>query len=133
MSDIFTKLRAQLAEARESHEYRKESVILDFTEELVARMEDLGLSRSDLARKLDASPAYVTKILRGNANFTLDSLVKIAHAVGCQLSTHLTPCDREVMWIEVMVETAVGGMEALPNPTDECLSVENHNELAFAA
>ncbi len=133
MSDIFTKLRARLAEAPASHEYRKESVILDFTEDLVARMDALGISRSALARRLGASPAYVTKILRGNANFTLDSLVKIADAVGCQLSTHLTPCDREAMWIEVMTRSAVGVVDAASGQIDEYANPETTNELAVAA
>jgi len=133
MSELLNKLRAKLAEARESHVYRKESVILDFTEDLVVRMDELGMTRSELARKLDTSPAYVTKILRGNANFTLDSLVKIAHAVGCQLSTHLTPCDREAMWIEVMTKSAVGVVDTAPSEIEQCVGAEEADELAVAA
>jgi len=133
VNNLFTKLRARLSEARETHEYRKESVILDFTEDLLTRMEDLGLSRSALARRLDASPAYVTQILRGDANFTLDTLVKIAHAVGCDLSTHLTPRGREAVWIEVANKTASSGNEKDKIAQDKTTTAPDSNELSLAA
>jgi transcriptional regulator with XRE-family HTH domain len=44
-----------------------------------------------LAEKIGSSPAYVTKILRGETNFTLDSMVKIATALGCELTIGLRP------------------------------------------
>ena len=133
MSSLFTKLRAKLSEARETHEYRKESVILDFTEDLIARMDDLKLSRSELARKLDVSPAYVTQILRGSANFTLDSMVKIANAVGCELSTHLTPCDREAIWIEVASNAGSSGSTSNEHDSLQTTAAANHDELSIAA
>jgi transcriptional regulator with XRE-family HTH domain len=56
---------------------------------LIARMERLGVSRSELARRLGTSPAYVTKILRGDTNFTLSSLAKIAEALGSRVELRL--------------------------------------------
>ena len=43
-----------------------------FLEDLVRAMEEAGISRAELARRLGSSPAYVTKILRGNVNFSGD-------------------------------------------------------------
>jgi transcriptional regulator with XRE-family HTH domain len=60
-----------------------------FTAEILAVMEQRGISRSELARRLGASPAYVTKILRGDANFTLASLAKLAAALGAELEIGL--------------------------------------------
>jgi transcriptional regulator with XRE-family HTH domain len=71
--------------------YKTEAAVLEFTEELVARMESQGVSRADLARKIGCSPAYVTKILRGGTNFTLETMVKIADVLGCAVRTHLQP------------------------------------------
>jgi len=45
-------------------------------------MEANGVSRSDLARRLGVSPAYITKVLRGNINFTIDSMVRLVRAAG---------------------------------------------------
>lgn len=75
--------------ARKTTGYNVQSAILDFTEDLVSRMEAAGVSKSELAARLGTSPAYVTKILRGQSNFTLESMVKVAGAVGADLRIHL--------------------------------------------
>jgi transcriptional regulator with XRE-family HTH domain len=78
-----------LAGTRESAAYAEESALLEFTEELVRRMERDGVSRAELARRLGCSPAHVTQILRGPSNFTLASMARIAQALGCQLRFRL--------------------------------------------
>jgi transcriptional regulator with XRE-family HTH domain len=45
-------------------------------------MKQEDVKKAELARRLGKSRAYVTKILQGNANFTLDTLVQIARALG---------------------------------------------------
>lgn len=68
-------------EAERREEYWVAGAILEFTESLTAAMEAQGVSRADLARRLGVSAAYVTKMLRGNANFTLRSMVRAARAL----------------------------------------------------
>jgi transcriptional regulator with XRE-family HTH domain len=47
------------------------------------------MTRVELARRLGASPAYVTKILRGKVNFTLATMVRLSRAVGGELHVQL--------------------------------------------
>jgi len=54
--------------AKEQDTYWIGSAILDFTEGLYKMTEVNGVSRSDLARCLGVSPAYITKVLRRNIN-----------------------------------------------------------------
>jgi transcriptional regulator with XRE-family HTH domain len=54
-------------------------------------MEANEISRSELARRLGVSPAYITKVLRGNINFTLDSMVRLARAAGGEVSLQIAP------------------------------------------
>jgi len=54
-------------------------------------MKANGVSRSELARRLGVSPAYVTKVLRGNVNFTLDSMVRLVRAAGGDVSLQVAP------------------------------------------
>lgn len=82
-------------------EYLTECGIVEFTENMARRMEELGVSRSELARRLDTSPAYITKILRGEANFTLKSMVKIAHALESRLTTHMQPEGTSSTWFDL--------------------------------
>ena len=80
-----------LSEARERDTYWAASMILDFTEGLHQIMEANGITRSDLARRLRVSPAYITKVLRGNVNFTVDSMVRLVRAAGGEVSIHIAP------------------------------------------
>jgi len=70
-------------EVREWDEYWIERAKSDFTEWVATRMEELGINRADLANELGTHRSYVTEILKGNANFTLVSMVKIARALKC--------------------------------------------------
>jgi transcriptional regulator with XRE-family HTH domain len=91
MKQRLTALKAAADAARQTDAYRAEGASIRFTEDLVACMKTCGLTRSALAEKIGASPAYITKILRGDTNFTLDSMVKIAYALGCELTIELRP------------------------------------------
>ncbi|HVF60486.1 MAG TPA: helix-turn-helix transcriptional regulator [Thermoanaerobaculia bacterium] len=80
-----------LKEAERHEDYWVAGAILAFTEDLTRAMEREGVSRAELARRLGATPAYVTKILRGNVNFTLATMVRLARALGAELHVQLSP------------------------------------------
>ena len=82
-------------------EYLAELAIVEFTENMAKRMAELGITRSELARRLDTSPAYITKILQGNANFTLKSMVKISQALESRLTTHMQPEGAQARWFDL--------------------------------
>jgi transcriptional regulator with XRE-family HTH domain len=82
---------AMWEEARGRDTYWTECAIIEFTEELCRCMETQGITRADLARRMDVSPAFITKILRGNCNFTLETMTKLSRAVGSELRIHLEP------------------------------------------
>ena len=95
-------------------EYLAEYAIVEFTEDMAKRMEDLGITRSELARRLDTSPAYITKILQGNANFTLKSMVRIAQALEADLKTHLQPEGVQSQWFDLFQSDAQVGQRKNP-------------------
>jgi antitoxin component HigA of HigAB toxin-antitoxin module len=74
MKPRLTALKAKAEAARQSHAYQAEGASIHFTEDLDALMKSRGLTRTALAEKIGTSPAYVTKILRGDTIFTLDSM-----------------------------------------------------------
>ena len=81
MSDPFTKLAKAFKKARNSHAYRVEAVSLEFTEALLARMEECGSNRAELAGRLGTSPDYVSKVLNNPGDLTMHRLVKRSDAV----------------------------------------------------
>lgn len=84
------------AEAQKRESYWVAESILDFTENIYRLMEQKKISKADLAKALQVSPAYVTKILRGNVNFTLETMVRLARAVGGRLHTYVDPEDAQI-------------------------------------
>lgn len=83
-------LQAAEDRAKQHDSYWFERAKLDFAIMLEDRRRIAGLSYKALAENLNTSPAYVTKIFRGDANLTIESMVKLARAVGSQLAIDLT-------------------------------------------
>ena len=88
---IIKKYKDFFKDLENDPEYLAECAIVEFTEELAKRMDELGLTRAELARRLDTTPAYITKILRGNANFTLKSMVRIASVLESEFKSQMQP------------------------------------------
>ena len=84
--------------AKKSDAYWVEKAILEFTGDIYAEMKRQGKSYSDLARILNTSPAYITKVFRGNANFTIQSMVKLSRALGCRFHVKAIHENNEVDW-----------------------------------
>jgi transcriptional regulator with XRE-family HTH domain len=76
---------------KDDSEFRAEGVILDITEKIVAKMEEKNISRAELARRLGVSKAFITKLLNGNTNLTLKTMVSVAAALGCELNIDICP------------------------------------------
>ena len=66
-------------------EFLSEQLILKLNEEICRVMEEQGISRAELARRLGVQRQFITKLLNGMPNLTLITLVKIATALGVQV------------------------------------------------
>ena len=83
---------ASLFEAAERHdEYWTERAIAEFTEDLCRWMETRKISQAELAAAAGVSQAYISKVLKGNVNFTLATMTKLARAVGATVHVRLSP------------------------------------------
>jgi transcriptional regulator with XRE-family HTH domain len=72
-------------------EYVAEGLALDVVIALGRAMRDQGLTQSELARRIGASPAFVSQTLHGKPNMTLLTLAKFSLALGLECSVSLTP------------------------------------------
>jgi transcriptional regulator with XRE-family HTH domain len=100
MNAITERIRRLVASARSGHTYKVERAILEFTERIYARMLQKGISPSALAERMGVEPPYVSKILRGTSNFTLDSMIKICSAVDTEFCFHVRPKEVTAAWVE---------------------------------
>ena len=87
------KMKEILEAAQQHNEYWVEAVMLEFTEVICELMEKQNISRSEVARKLGVSPAYITKILRGNANMTIRTMVALANIFNHKIEINV--CDKK--------------------------------------
>ena len=89
----------QLADDEQS---QIEAAKIDFAVDLARQMNREGLIKRDLAARLGTSAAYATKVLRGDANLTLESMVRLARAAGGTLHVHIAPRAARVRWFDVL-------------------------------
>ena len=80
-----------LKDARQRVDYWAQSAMMDFLCQLEHVLEGKDVTQSELARRLEKSPAYISKVMRGNQNLTLHSMASLAHAVGYRVEIHLIP------------------------------------------
>jgi len=66
--------------------YAEESAMVDAAELIAEAMEEAGLSRSDLARKLGVPRSEITARLSGERNITVRNLAKTLHVLGAKLA-----------------------------------------------
>ena len=98
MSKSFGQLYAKL---EPTSAYQAEKLAVSFLAELNAFMQAHGLTNAELARRAGVSPAYITKVFRGPSNLSIETLTKLADAVGCKVHLHLANHGADVRWFDV--------------------------------
>lgn len=81
----------ELAASKDTPEYELEWLLLEVEEAIHTSMEARGMSRSELAERLGTSRAFVTKLLGGQENLTLKTLVRVANALEMKVETKFVP------------------------------------------
>ncbi len=97
------------ARAQQFDEYWIDALVTEFTEEVVRLMESKGISRGELAESLGTRPSYVTKILKGNVNFTFATVAKICGIIGVRPRLHLAPKGSRTFWFDSMEGDRLSG------------------------
>ena len=64
-----------------------------FLRPILRRMKDLGVSQSELAKRMKVSRPYITKVLRQDVNFSFRTAAKLASALKMDFFPELRPHD----------------------------------------
>lgn len=75
----------------EKRAYAREELVYNVTEDILITLEDLDVSKKELAQRLGKSRSFVTQILSGARNMTLGSLSDICVALGVKPKISLAP------------------------------------------
>jgi plasmid maintenance system antidote protein VapI len=100
------RLRSRFEEWKDDPDFIYEGLVLDFTEQVVRNMIATGTRRSELAERLGTSRAYVTKLLDGQENMTLKTIVRVANALDLKVDLKLRPRNVTPRTKRVSVKTA---------------------------
>lgn len=66
-------------------EFEAETALLEITEQVNDRIDQLGMSRAEVARAMGKNRAVVTRVLSGDHNMTFRTLVTMLCAVGLRM------------------------------------------------
>jgi transcriptional regulator with XRE-family HTH domain len=120
--------------------YQAEKLAVAFLAELNAFMRTHGVSNAELARRAGVSPAYITKVFRGPSNLSIESLTKLADAVGCKVHLHLASNGAAVRWFDVFrkqslqreIDPAAGQFESFMKNLPSIVLETSKNDEKFA-
>ncbi|WP_461832838.1 helix-turn-helix domain-containing protein [Desulfothermus sp.] len=96
------KIKNFFKEIKKTDSYIAEQTKLDFIVQIYKLMQESNITQKEFARKLGVTEAYVSRILRGNINFTIDTMVKLTRALNSNLHIKVVPVYQDVKWFSVI-------------------------------
>lgn len=81
--------------------YWSEAAFLSFTEDLLEQLRKEGINQAELARRVGVSRGYLSRVLRGQENLSLETMSKLALGAGASVRLHVAPITQVTRWIDV--------------------------------
>ena len=79
------------------HLVRQEELILQVTEVLTQALEDAGMKKGELAKRLGKSPGFVSQVFGGGRNLTLRTVADIAGALSLRPRLELSSVQKSLL------------------------------------
>ena len=71
-----------------------------FLRQILLRMKELGVSQTDLAKRMKVSRPYITKVLRQDVNFSFRTAAKLARALQMDFTPELRERGEEDLLVD---------------------------------
>ena len=89
-----------------------------FLRRILRRMKQLGVSQTELARRMNVSRPYITKVLHQDVNISFRTAAKLANALRMDFFPELRPqAEEEATPPESTIADPASLALELPNPT----------------
>ncbi len=108
----------QLKELEASDSYWTNGVSEQFVAELERVMNARGISKAEFAKLAGVSAPYITRVMNGNANLSMQSMAKLAKALGSVVHVHIAPRGIAVDWIEEYRKSSRDRLAKVSEPAD---------------
>ena len=66
-------------------------IVSVFLRQILLQMKALGLSQTELAKRMNVSRPYISKVLKGDVNISFGTAAKLAQALALDFSPELHP------------------------------------------
>lgn len=90
-ADIGDAFDSLFREAEQSEHFWVSQAKLRFTNEMLQKMAFENVNKSELANRLQVSQAQISRLCSGKNNFTIETMVKVARALGYEFIPHFKP------------------------------------------
>ena len=81
--EVKTNWREHAQWRRKNRQWLKYSGFIALT--VLNRLEELGISQKELSERMNCSPQYVSKVLKGSENLTLETISKLEECLNIDL------------------------------------------------
>jgi len=124
----------KLVEFENDPEFLTGELLLEINEQLCRLMEEQGVSRAQLAKRLGCSRAHITQILNGMPNISLQKLVRLADALEARVGISVSrPQRARTSGRASATADARQGLSAPCVPQDSTVLIRPHSTLAQRA
>lgn len=83
-------IKKALKKAQSTHIPLMNKLSIQFAKNIEALRKQKGLKKKELAEKVGVSQAYITKVMQGEANYTLETMAKFAHALEADINLQMS-------------------------------------------
>ncbi|VBB13110.1 helix-turn-helix domain-containing protein [Burkholderia stabilis] len=107
---INNRYKQAMERAKESPAFWTESALLNVARHILARMKELGINQASLAEKMGKKTPYISRLLSGRHNVTVETLSTAAHALGMKIDIRLEPIHEAKKSESMTFTIPVGGV-----------------------
>ena len=108
----------------EERVFAREELVYNVTEDFLVMLEELGISKKELARRLGKSKSTVTQVLSGSRNMTLGSLSDICFALDVKPEIIIKSSIKDE-WKDVVIENKT---DKLIKNSENVIDCRTHKE-----
>lgn len=121
--ELQAKLNQRYMDLLNDVKFHEEGLKFDFAEEVSKYLDEQGVTRAELARRMGTSPAWVTKMLRTNWNMTMETMAKVAFYLGMKVEPKFVRINdvssqivyhEEQNWAEIPMESSIRDSWVVP-------------------
>ncbi|MGO3842517.1 MAG: helix-turn-helix domain-containing protein [Alcaligenes pakistanensis] len=80
-----------IQKAKENNEYWESSIRHKIALALLGQLADLKLTQTDLAKKSGVSAAYISRVLSGNENMSIKTIIKLTRSINLSFDVTAYP------------------------------------------